>query len=279
MTNPAGSTDWMDQWLAAQRQLWDSMLAGRPAAAPPSPSNTFLHGLGGALPESSRDVAARMLEFGEGYIGVTRQAWKALEAAQGASVAQADLARQLDSLKTQFAQGFAQVFPGMASAGVPGPGAAPGSLPALGPTRERQQAAQRLAQAAARYQQAFAAFTALLGRVSSGAVERLAQRLSEGAGAGKAPDSLRAVYDLWVDCGEQAYAAAAHTPEFSKAQAELNEALLDLRREQQRQVEDWARALDLPTRAEVNTLIKRVNTLRRRMRELEEELEQLRRSS
>jgi polyhydroxyalkanoate synthesis regulator phasin len=263
----------MDQWLAAQRQMWDSMLAGRPAATPQSPSTPFLQAFGGMLPESSRDVAARMLEFGEGYLGVTRQAWKALEAAQGASAAQADLARQLDSLKTQFAQGFAQVFPGMASAGVP----APGALPALGPARERQQAAERFAQAAARYQQAFAAFTTLLGRVSSGAVERLAQRLSEGAGAGTAPGSLRAVYDLWVECGEQAYAAAAHTPEFSKAQAELYDALLDLRREQQKQVEDWARALDLPTRAEVNTLIKRVNTLRRRMRELEEELEQLRR--
>lgn len=277
MTNPAGSAEWMDQWLAAQRQLWDSMLAGRPAAAPPPPSSPFLQAFGSALPESSRDVAARMLEFGESYFGVTRQAWKALEAAQGASAAQADLARQLDSLKTQFIQGFAQVFPGMSSAGAPAPGSAPGSMPALGPARERQQAAERLARAAARYQQAFAAFTALLARVSSGAVERLAQRLSEGAGTGQAPGSLRAVYDLWVECGEQAYAAAAHTPEFSKAQAELNEALLDLRREQQRQVEDWARALDLPTRAEVNTLIKRVNTLRRRMRELEEELEQLRR--
>jgi polyhydroxyalkanoate synthesis regulator phasin len=262
----------MDQWLAAQRQLWGSMLNGQPSAAPPSPANPFLQAFGGALPESSRDVAARMLDFGESYLGVTRQAWKALEAAQGATVAQADLARQLDSLKAQFAQGFAQAFPGMTSPG------APGSLPALGPARERHQAAERLARAAARYQQAFAAFTALLGRVSSGAVERLAQRLSEGAGADKAPDSLRAVYDLWVDCGEQAYAAAAHSPEFSKAQADLNEALLDLRREQQKQVEDWARALDLPTRAEVNTLIKRVNTLRRRMRELEEELEQLRRS-
>lgn len=278
MTNPAGSPEWVDQWLAAQRQLWDSMLAARPSAAPPPAPDPLLQAFGGALPESSREVAARLLEFGEGYLGVTRQAWRALEAAQGASAAQADLVRQLDSLKTQFAQGFAQVFPGMASATAPATGGMPGALPALGPARERQQAAERLARAAARYQQAFAAFTALLGRVSSGAVERLAQRLSEGAGSGQSPDSLRAVYDLWVDCGEQAYAAAAHTPEFARAQADLNEALLDLRREHQKQVEDWARALDLPTRAEVNTLIKRVNTLRRRMRELEEELEQLRRS-
>ena len=47
--------------------------------------------------------------------------------------------------------------------------------------------------------------------------------------------------------------------------------------EQQKQVEDWARSLDLPTRTEMNTLLKRVNTLRRRLRELEEEVEQGRR--
>jgi polyhydroxyalkanoate synthesis regulator phasin len=270
MTNPEGSPPWLETWMSAQRELWDSMLAGRPPDTPPPSPQPFMQAFSQGLPESSRDVASRMLEFGESYLGVTRQAWKALEAAQGASVAQADLARQLESMKSQFAQGFAQVFPG--------PPGAPGAVPAFGPGRERQQSAERLARAAMRYQQAFAAFTALLGRVSGGAVDRLAQRLGESSGAGKAPDSLRAVYDLWVDCGEQAYAAAAHTPEFAKAQSELNDALLDLRREQQKQVEDWARALDLPTRAEVNTLIKRVNTLRRRMRELEEELEQLRRS-
>jgi class III poly(R)-hydroxyalkanoic acid synthase PhaE subunit len=88
--------------------------------------------------------------------------------------------------------------------------------------------------------------------------------------------SLRAMYDLWVDAGEEAYAAAAHGPEFAKAQAELNDALMDLKAEQRAQVEDWARALDLPTRTEVNTILKRMNTLKRRVRELEEELERLR---
>lgn len=269
MAGPEGSPAWLDGWLATQREFWESMLAGRaPPASPgvPPTAPAFVPG----LPESSRDVAVRMLEFGESYLGVTRQAWKALEAAQGASVAQADLARQLESLKSQFAQGFAQAFPGMA-----GSTAGPGAIPALGPNRERQQSAERLAQASLRYQQALSAFTALLGRVSGGAVDRLAQRLAADGGA-RRPDSLRAVYDLWIDCGEQAYAAAAHTPEFARAQADLNDALLDLRREHQRQVEDWARALDLPTRAEVNTLIKRVNTLRRRLRELEEEVEDLR---
>ena len=86
------------------------------------------------------------------------------------------------------------------------------------------------------------------------------------------------MYDLWVDAGEEAYAAAAHGPEFAKAQAELNDALMELKAEQRMQVEGWARALDLPTRTELNTILKRLNTLKRRVRELEEELDQLRRA-
>jgi polyhydroxyalkanoate synthesis regulator phasin len=51
---------------------------------------------------------------------------------------------------------------------------------------------------------------------------------------------------------------------------------MGLKAEQRAQVEDWARALDLPTRTELNTILKRMNTLRRRVRELEEELDRLR---
>lgn len=264
MSEPNLSGDWFGTWMSAQRDLWESLLGVRPPGVPSSGPDTASGAWAPGLPESPRQLAARMLEVGESYLGVTRQVWKALEAVQGASAAQADLAKQLDALKSQFLAGFAQAFP-----------AGAGALPALGPTRERQQAAERLQRAVLRYQQALARFSDMLAKVSSEAVERLAERLKEGVGAGRPPDSLRAVYDLWVECGEQAYAAAAHAPEFAQVQAELSDALLDLRREQQKQVEDWARALDLPTRAEINTLIKRVNSLRRRLRELEEEVEQL----
>jgi len=53
---------------------------------------------------------------------------------------------------------------------------------------------------------------------------------------------------------------------------------MELKTEQRAQVEDWARALDLPTRTELNTILKRLNTVRRRVRELEEEIDQLKRA-
>jgi len=285
---------WLDAWASTQRDLWQKMLSGQaPTPAVPGPTQ-FMQFFGQPLPESSQDVTRKMMDFGEGYLGVAREFWKLVEstgAAGGASPEQ-KLKRDLEALQSSFTQGFARLYGAgplgadllgawqkmagpAASADSPMP-AWPG-LPALGITRERQEAMERLGKAAMRYQQALGRYGELLGRVSSDAVERLTRRITRIARPDEQIGSFRAMYDLWVECGEEAFAAAAHGTEFAKAQSDVNDALMELKAEQQKQVEDWARALDLPTRTEMNTLLKRVNTLRRRLREVEEELESGRR--
>jgi class III poly(R)-hydroxyalkanoic acid synthase PhaE subunit len=283
----------MQAWMTAQREMWEKLVAGGAPAAPQPPRpEQFMQMFGASLPESSRDVAWKLMEFGEGYLGVAREFWKVIQDVGAAGPGQSTedrLRRDLDELRRTFTQGFSQVYTGLPlgaemlagwqkmGATMSGTAAGVPPLPAFGLTRERQEALQRLGAAAQRYQQALASFSELLGKVAGDAVERLARRIA-GRPADAAPlASLRAVHDLWVECGEEAYAAAAHGSAFAKAQAELTGALVALRGEQQKIVEDWARSLDLPTRSEVNTLIKRVNTLRRRLREVEEELDQLRR--
>ena len=46
---------------------------------------------------------------------------------------------------------------------------------------------------------------------------------------GAAHHNLRELHSLWIDCGEAAYAAAAHRDEFAAAQAELLAAFVELR--------------------------------------------------
>ena len=72
-----------------------------------------------------------------------------------------------------------------------------------------------------------------------------------------------ALYGAWVECAEEAYAARASREDYCEAQAGLVNALNALRLEQRTQFEEWARVLDLPTRAEVNALIRRVGVLER----------------
>jgi hypothetical protein len=78
--------------------------------------------------------------------------------------------------------------------------------------------------------------------------------------------ALRGLYDSWIDCAEEAYARIAHSDSFSSALADFMNASGTLRKESQVSVELWAKALDLPTRSELNTLMRRVNSLEEQLR-------------
>ncbi|HQW10196.1 MAG TPA: poly(R)-hydroxyalkanoic acid synthase subunit PhaE [Steroidobacteraceae bacterium] len=81
------------------------------------------------------------------------------------------------------------------------------------------------------------------------------------ARAVKAPPDPSSLYTTWIDCAEEAYANHANREDYCQSQAELVNALNSLRLEQRSQIEEWARALDLPTRTEMNALIRRVKAL------------------
>ena len=66
--------------------------------------------------------------------------------------------------------------------------------------------------------------------------------------------SIRKLYDLWIECAEQAYAATVHTDDFCRTQAELVNVTTSLLLEQRRQVESFAPLLGVVTRSEVDAL-------------------------
>jgi hypothetical protein len=80
-----------------------------------------------------------------------------------------------------------------------------------------------------RYQQAMQAFTAQVSAIAMNAGERLAAALARSEPEAPPITTLRELHALWVDCGEAAYAAAAHRDEFAEAQAELLAAFVELR--------------------------------------------------
>jgi hypothetical protein len=82
-------------------------------------------------------------------------------------------------------------------------------------------------------------------------------------------EALRRLYDSWIDCAEEAYARIAHSDSFSSALADFMNASGAWRKESQVSVELWAKALDLPTRSELNTLMRRVNSLEEQLRSKE----------
>jgi hypothetical protein len=80
-----------------------------------------------------------------------------------------------------------------------------------------------------RMQQASERYGRLALGIATDAGRRLVAALSASGPAAPPVTSLRELHALWVECGEAAWAAAAHREEFAEAQAELLAALVELR--------------------------------------------------
>ena len=137
--------------------------------------------------------------------------------------------------------------------------------PAFGPAREQQAQQQQLLRAMLDHQQASARYQQLVARAQAEGAQRLQRKLAE---PGSRIDSLKGMYDLWVDAVEEAYAEIALSDEFREVYAAQANTQMRVRQLQQQQVEQWCRELGLPTRSEVATLGERLQELRREIRRM-----------
>lgn len=97
----------------------------------------------------------------------------------------------------------------------------PGLVPANPEATEGGAAWLRMQKARQRYAELALAIATDAGR-------RLVSALSANGSAAPPITSLRELHSLWIECGEAAWAAAAHREEFAEAQAELLAAHVEL---------------------------------------------------
>jgi hypothetical protein len=106
------------------------------------------------------------------------------------------------------------------------------------------------------------------GEIAATAAQRFVARLGTAPTAPASPQQALKLYELWVSCAEEAYAATVHKEEFGRLQAELANTSAELLAEQRRQADTLIRAFGLPTRDEVDALYGQVKDLRRQLAEL-----------
>jgi class III poly(R)-hydroxyalkanoic acid synthase PhaE subunit len=171
------------------------------------------------------------------------------------------LARALRELTGQGARGFEQLMeslkPAMTEA------RALLDLPAFGYAREHQEHYQQMAKAWLDYQQETNRYNALIARASRRAFEVFEDKLAERGEPGRQIDSVRGLYDLWVDAAEDAYAEVALSPEFREVYGALVNAQMRVRRNVQSEVERVAVDFGMPTRTEIDSMGKRLHALHR----------------
>lgn len=169
----------------------------------------------------------------------------------------------------------------MAAGGSPGFAAemrgALGSAP-LGLMREHQERQQAFAQAQIDLHSAFERYGTLMQKVQREGMARFEIKLRERSEPGKQLESVRAVFDLWIDASEEAFAEAALSPEYRHIYGELVNAQMRARQCGMAIVEEQLKSLGLPSRTELDSNHKRTYELQRELRALKlriAELEQV----
>ncbi|HEY8327146.1 MAG TPA: poly(R)-hydroxyalkanoic acid synthase subunit PhaE [Rhodanobacter sp.] len=273
MADPAN--DFIRDYQTLAQQSWDAWTrqfqqqpAANPFAPPPAPA-------------AGNDTLERTLAGLKGYFD-----WMQAAAAGGAAQQPtADWRQQLQQMFGGASQPFAQAFGGIDSAGAEGfarqwqswmqaarhsgfgdlPGTY-GPTPAFGLNREQQMQQQALATALLESMQASARYQELIQRANTQGMQRLQDKLAQHAEPGRQIDSLKGLYDLWVDASEEAYAGIALSDEFREVYGEMVNTQMRVRRLQQQQTEQLCQQLGVPTRSEVSSLGERLQALRREFR-------------
>lgn len=140
--------------------------------------------------------------------------------------------------------------------------------PAFGLNREHQERWQALAEAQLDLQQRNDDYSALMLEAGKDAFERFERKLAERSEPGRQLQSARALFDLWIDAAEEAYAEIALSPRFRRVYGDLVNAQMRVRAGIQREIEHMGNLFGLPGRTEVDAAHRRIAELERQVRRL-----------
>lgn len=157
------------------------------------------------------------------------------------------------------------------------------SIPGVGSNRESLEQIQEGVRLMGEYQQVSHEFNVLMNKVGIEALEVMRLMIIEMSERDEEINSLRQLYNLWVDCNEKAYAEYVYTDEYSEVYGRLSNALMAVKQHYGKVIDQMLSRLNLPTKKGVNTLLKRVQEMKRtqtksdeRVKALESEISRLR---
>lgn len=139
-------------------------------------------------------------------------------------------------------------------------------MPAFGQYREHQERWQALQLALQEYQRCNNDHNQLMARCMQQAFEVFEGKLASHEEPGRQIASARALFDLWIDAAEEAYAQAALSEEFRHATGALTNAQMRLRAAIQLEVEHLTGLLGMPTRTEIDSAHRKIADLERALR-------------
>lgn len=137
------------------------------------------------------------------------------------------------------------------------------SMPGIGYTREWQEQFQQGVRLWLNYQNAQQDYATQFQRIGLRTIDLLREHMELMQQRKETITDLRALYNIWVDCGEAAYAEHVSTTEFITVYARLINSLMAWKRHEQKVIDNILTTFHMPTQNELNTVNLRVHQLRR----------------
>lgn len=142
------------------------------------------------------------------------------------------------------------------------------SLPGLGYLREKHEEFARLYKAWQAHEAAQQKYSAEMIRVMLEALAQFESSLAAPPASQKPFASLKDIYAHWVSISEEVYARFAASPAHTALYGEVVNTLSAVKREMSVIIDHWAGHMNLPTRAEVDSLHQRMHEMKRELREM-----------
>jgi class III poly(R)-hydroxyalkanoic acid synthase PhaE subunit len=298
MKFPFWNTDWVNSvgmnsqpdWFQNQNQYMDAwssfqkFMPNSSSGIPPMAEamNSWWKSVSPSLSGQNHDFYSKMMQQGQAFYFMGEQFSKILEGMSEVSKQSEDwqkvLNDNIESMKSMFEGGST----GMQGAFTNSPFMMSGfdaeqfkiaemtssidkllSVPGVGPDREAQAQMQKGIKLLSEYQQVSGEYQTEMSRVGVEALEAMRLRILEMAEQGEEINSLREIYDLWIDCNEKAYAELVYTDEYSELYGRLTNALLAVKQHQGKVMDKLLAKLNMPTRQGMNTVLKRVQEMKR----------------
>jgi class III poly(R)-hydroxyalkanoic acid synthase PhaE subunit len=113
------------------------------------------------------------------------------------------------------------------------------------------------------YQQAQEEYVAWVNKISLHTIDLLRDKIITLRQQNQPITQFRAIYDLWIDCGEEAYIQSARTDEYSQINARLINSWMAWKHYECQQIDEILAILNIPTRQEVDRMNYRLQQMRR----------------
>ncbi len=317
MQFPFWNTDWMNSggmnsqpdWFQNQRQYMDAwssfqnFIPNSSSGIDPmyEAMNSWWNNASPSLSGQNYDFYNKMMQQGKSFYFMGEQFNKILNQMKDVNSKSSDwqkvLNEQFDSMKSAFEQSetlqdtfntapflqadfqkdYLKVFDILTNVEKYSP------IPGIGSTRESQEQIQEGIRLMGEYQEVSHDFNMVMSKVGVEAMEVMRLMIIEMAERGEEINSLREMYDLWVDCNEKAYADYVTTDEYSELYGRLSNALMAVKQHYGKLMDKVLAKLNLPTRRGRDTILKRLQEMKRnqsksvaKIAALEEELQALR---